>query len=161
VKRAYLGDYEKVLADVEILAQNDYSGLSDICSSLASVAMELDNAADPGVVVRLAHLAVENAQAGEPLHDRAVSTLVRAHYRAGHWDAAIAAFQERGDVSRAYVHDCFFLAMAHWHMENREEARKWYDRGIEKRKTWPSYLWVSRLRAEVEALLGIKAEEDK
>jgi len=90
---------------------------------------ELDNAADPGVVVRLAHLAVEHAQAVETLRDRAVSTLVQAHCRAGHWNVAVPVFHERGDASRAYVHDHFFVTMAHWHVKNREEARAWYDGG--------------------------------
>ena len=48
-----------------------------------------------------------------------------------------------------------FLAMAHWQLEHKEEARQWYDKAaayLEKNKPFE---YECRFRAEAAELLGI------
>jgi hypothetical protein len=51
----------------------------------------------------------------------------------------------------------FFLAMAHWQLGHKEEARKWYDRAVEwMQKNKPNDEALHRFRAEAAMLLGMK-----
>ena len=53
--------------------------------------------------------------------------------------------------------DWFFLAMAHWQMDKKDEARKWFDQGIVwMGKNRPQDAELRRFRAEASELLGIK-----
>ena len=53
----------------------------------------------------------------------------------------------------------FFLAMSHWQLGNKDEARQWYDRGVEwMEKNKPDDEELKRFRAEAEELLGISGE---
>ena len=86
-----------------------------------------------------------------------LSTLGVAQYRAGEWQAAIEALEksmelrEGGDAS-----DWFFLAMAHWQLGHKDEARKWYDKAVEwMDKNQPKNEELLRFRAEAAELLGI------
>ena len=55
-----------------------------------------------------------------------------AHYRAGDWKAAIAALDKSMQLRKGGdSFDWFFLAMAHWQLGNKDEARKWYDQAVE------------------------------
>ena len=57
-------------------------------------------------------------------------------------------------------HDWFFLAMAHWQLGQKDEARKWHDQavaGMEKRA--PQNEELTRFRAEAAQLLGITTKE--
>jgi serine/threonine protein kinase/Flp pilus assembly protein TadD len=69
------------------------------------------------------------------------NTLGIAHYQAGNWKEAVAALQESVDILQReqfantagdfpLPSDCFFLAMAHWQLREKELARQWYGRGI-------------------------------
>lgn len=54
--------------------------------------------------------------------------------------------------------DWFFLAMAKWHLGDRADARRWYDRAV----TWadknrPGDEELTGFRAEASQLLGIPA----
>ena len=52
--------------------------------------------------------------------------------------------------------DWFFLAMAHWHLGRKDEARKWYQKGTEwMDKHQPKNAELRRFRAEAAKLLGI------
>jgi WD40 repeat protein/tetratricopeptide (TPR) repeat protein len=107
--------------------------------------------------VELAKKAVELA----PSAYRAWSALGAACYRAGDWKAAIEALEKsrelrHGGDSFAW----FFLAMAHWQMDQKGEARKWYAQAVQwMDKTQPQNPELHRFRAEAEELLGIKARK--
>ena len=52
--------------------------------------------------------------------------------------------------------DWFFLAMAHWQLSDKEQARKWYDQAVEwMEKNKPEDEELLRFRAEAAALLGL------
>jgi len=114
---------------------------------------------DAGRAVKLAREAVELL----PNHGCYWNTLGVAHYRAGNWKEAIAAL----DTSLGFLageqesFNTFFLAMSHWQLEHKDEARTWYDRGvtwIEKNRTIldkdkPHDEELGRFRAEAQELL--------
>lgn len=108
---------------------------------------------DPTHAVELAKKAVELAP-----QDGAISnTLGVAQYRAGEWQAAIEALEKSmklrsgGDAS-----DWFFLAMSHWQLDNKDEARTWYGKAVEwMDKNQPKNEELLRFRAEAAELLSI------
>jgi serine/threonine protein kinase/tetratricopeptide (TPR) repeat protein len=96
-----------------------------------------------------------------------------AHYRADDWPAALKALQKSaalGGNRPLNVSECFYLAMTHWRLGNKQEAVKNYDRGVRWTKSVPSYVSlqmsnkgpespeVRRLAAEARDLLGIQDE---
>jgi tetratricopeptide (TPR) repeat protein len=115
------------------------------------------------------------------------STLGIAECRAGNWESALAALEQSIELGvqldkpsnpqsalQAALADSielggqggathFFLAMIHWRLGNKDEARKWYDKAaqwMETRKLWQ--LDVEQLRsfrAEAEELLKITDEK--
>jgi serine/threonine protein kinase/tetratricopeptide (TPR) repeat protein/WD40 repeat protein len=97
------------------------------------------------------------------------NTLGVAHYRAGHWKAAIDCL-EKSRVLRngGDAFDFFFLAMAHWKQGREKEARQWYERAsgwLEQNqqalaKDKPRQEELRRFRAEAAQLLGIKEKKD-
>ena len=55
-----------------------------------------------------------------------------AQYRAGDWKAAVTTLNKSMELRNGGDStDCFFLAMAHWQLGEKEEARKWYDQAVE------------------------------
>jgi len=109
---------------------------------------------DPEQAVRSASLAVQL----RPKHVGCRNTLGVAHYRAGHWDAAIESLHEsdslEGSVGSAY--NAFFLAMAYWQIGNHDEARKWYDQAVRwMDEKMPDDEELLRFRTEAAALLEI------
>ena len=57
--------------------------------------------------------------------------------------------------------DWFFLAMAHWQLDSRDEARKWYDQAVvwmDKNQAKTEEL--RQFRAEAEELMGIKQNKE-
>jgi tetratricopeptide (TPR) repeat protein/WD40 repeat protein len=113
---------------------------------------------DPRRAVVLAGKAVERA----PTNGSYWNTLGVAHYRAESWKEAIEALTKamalRGGGDAA---DWLPLAMAHWQLGNRDEARRWYDRAVrwaeenQDKLTRDPLLHdaVRRFRAEAAALL--------
>jgi uncharacterized protein HemY len=60
------------------------------------------------------------------------STLGMARYRAGKFRGAIEALEQSArlrDGGDGY--DLFFLAMAHWQLGDKEQARQWYDKAVQ------------------------------
>jgi len=85
------------------------------------------------------------------------NTLGVAHYRAGDWKAATAALKKSDELLKGneLSFNAFFLAMAHWQLGHKDEARKWYNQAVgwmEKNK--PQDDELRRFRAEAEELLG-------
>jgi tetratricopeptide (TPR) repeat protein len=136
----------------------------DISQAHNSLAWLLATAADeklrdPKLAVLSARRAVELA----PLDTAYWNTLGVALYRNGQWEDAVAALnrsvQLQGSGSSWW--DFFFLAMAHWQLGHQDEARVWYDKGVQCLEPHsPSPVPREeglRFRAEAAAVLGIKA----
>jgi tetratricopeptide (TPR) repeat protein len=117
---------------------------------------------DPARAVELAQKAVD-LWPNEPMY---WNTLGVAHYGAGHWKEAIEALTKSMELAKGKLEsfDTFFLAMAHWRLDEKEKAREWYDRAVQwmeknkdqlqGNKQWPEEL--RRFHAEAEELLEIK-----
>ena len=109
---------------------------------------------DPARAVAVAQRAVE-LDAGNGTY---VSTLGTAHYRAGDWRAALSALNKSLPLRNGGdSYDYFFLAMSHWQLGEKDQARSWFDKGVEwlerHRKLHPE---LKRFRREAAELLGIK-----
>ena len=78
-----------------------------------------------------------------------------AKYRNGNWQAAIDALTkslEPGNWGNGV--DLYFLAMAHWQLDHKDEARKWYDKAVEwMDKNQPNNEELRRFRAEAEEMM--------
>ncbi len=81
-----------------------------------------------------------------------------AYYRDGNWKDAVAALEKAMELSSGGdSNDWFFLAMAHWQLGHKQEARQWYDQAI----VWmdqnqPNNEELRRFRAEAAVLLDVK-----
>jgi serine/threonine protein kinase len=101
---------------------------------------------DPGKALELAKQVKELA----PEEGRYWNTLGAAHYRAGDWKGAVdaltmsAKLRKGGDSA-----DWFFLALAHWHLGDKDQARRWYGQAVQ---------WMEKNKPEDEELRGLRAE---
>jgi serine/threonine protein kinase len=95
-----------------------------------------------------------------PLDYRAWALVGIAHYRAGDWAAAVAAFDNAMKRGGGVSTDWLFLAMAHWKRGDKEQARRWYDRAVRGAPSGPSGfpLRYDGFRAEAAALFGADRE---
>jgi tetratricopeptide (TPR) repeat protein len=103
---------------------------------------------DPAQAVEAARKAAELA----PEDGNNQSTLGAALYRAGDWKASISALEKSMELSNGGgAFDWFFVAMAHWRLGHKDEARAWYEKAA---------AWDARNLAlpEKEELLGFRAE---
>ena len=83
---------------------------------------------NPSQAVALATKAIALA----PLDGVCWNTLGIAQYRAGDWKGAAQALGKSMVLrSGGNGFDWFFLAMAHWQLGQKDDARKWYDRAIQ------------------------------
>jgi serine/threonine protein kinase/Tfp pilus assembly protein PilF len=107
---------------------------------------------DAALAVRLAKKAVT----ARPKVANFRNTLGVAHYRDGDDKAAVAELETAMSLrSGGNSFDWFFLAMAHWRLGDRDEARAWFDRAVQwTDKHKPHDDELLRLRAEAEALLA-------
>ena len=78
-------------------------------------------------------------------------------YRLGNWHDAIDELLKSIDSRQGGDSvDWFFLAMAHWQLNNRDKARLCYDKALEwMDKHQPKDEELMRFRAEADELLGI------
>jgi tetratricopeptide (TPR) repeat protein len=84
-------------------------------------------------------------------------TLGAAHYRSGNWKDALAALDKSIQLGFRDGSNCFFLAMTHWQLGSKEEAREWYREAVQwMEKYQPKDEELRRFRAEAEQLLGVK-----
>jgi tetratricopeptide (TPR) repeat protein len=113
---------------------------------------------EPGRAVEMAKRAVTLA----PKEGIYWNTLGVAHYRAGDWKAAIEALSKSMELRKGGdSNDWFFLAMAHWQLGDKPQARSWYDKAVtwmDKNQTKDEEL--IRFRTEAEALLGVNKKKD-
>jgi serine/threonine protein kinase/WD40 repeat protein len=135
--------------------------LNNLAWQLATSADEKHR--DPARAVELAKKAIERA----PLEAIYWNTLGVAQYRAGDYQAAIVALAKAEELQpdTAFAFNAFFLAMAHWQLEETDEARQWFDRAsawmtrkeaeLQNNATWQDEL--RRFRSEAESLMGVQA----
>jgi tetratricopeptide (TPR) repeat protein len=115
---------------------------------------------DPTRAVELGKKAVQLA----PKQGYIWNTLGVACYRAGAWKDAIAALTQSMKLARGGTPtDWLFLAMTHQKLGQEEEARRWYDRAVERmdrnRPANPEEL--RRFRSEAEEVLGVNETAGK
>jgi tetratricopeptide (TPR) repeat protein len=67
-----------------------------------------------------------------------LATVGMALYRAGLWKEAIDALEQARAMRKgAEAVDCFFRAMSHWQLGQKEEAREWYERALRQMDNAP------------------------
>jgi tetratricopeptide (TPR) repeat protein len=86
------------------------------------------------------------------------NTLGAAHYRAGDWKAAAQTLKKSMELRKGGgCVDWFFLAMAHWQLGEKEQARQWYDKAVQwMDKNDPKNDELRRFRSEAAELLGVE-----
>ena len=101
--------------------------------------------------------AAEQALQSRPLIRAYWQVLGIAQYRAGKPQAAVEALTRAMELGRGGdSSEWFFLAMAHWQLGDREQARKWYDQGVQGMDEHGRGAPERRsFRAEAEELLQI------
>ncbi|MEX0679483.1 MAG: protein kinase [Pirellulales bacterium] len=91
------------------------------------------------------------------------NTLGVAQYRAGNWKAAIEALEksmELRDGGDAF--DWFFLAMASWQLDHKDDARQWHGKAVEwMDKNQPENEELRRFRIEAAELLRVNEQKEK
>jgi serine/threonine protein kinase/tetratricopeptide (TPR) repeat protein len=109
---------------------------------------------DPGKAVGLAGEAVRLAPKAGPFWN----TLGVAHYRASRWKEAIVSLDKSVELRQGGdAFDWFFLAMAHWQMGRKADARRWYEKAVQwVDKNAKDDEELRRFRSEAEGLLEIK-----
>ena len=121
------------------------------------VTVEDETLRDPELALQLAQKAVEI----DPKSDGLMNTVGVANYRAGNWQASIDALNKSLDTNTPLSSDGFFLAMAHWQLDEKDIAQEWFD----KAKKWMDEndsddAELIRFRAEAEALMGSQEDDD-
>jgi tetratricopeptide (TPR) repeat protein len=114
---------------------------------------------DPGLAVELATKAVEL----DPKPAYLWNTLGVAQYRAGEWKAAIDALAKAEEITpgRYFGFNAFFLAMAHWKLDQKDEARQVFNQAVEwMDKNQPENEELRRFRAEAAKLLELEKKRD-
>jgi tetratricopeptide (TPR) repeat protein len=106
---------------------------------------------DAAQAVRLAQKAV----AAEAQSANYRNTLGVAHHRNGDDRAAVAELETAMNLGAGGSSlDWFFLAMAHWRLGNRDQARTWFDRAVQGMDSYKSQDdELRRFRAEAETML--------
>ena len=107
---------------------------------------------DAALAVQLAKKAVK----ARPKTGSYRNTLGVALYRNGDYKAAVAELETAISLHEGgSSFDWFFLAMAHWRLGERDEARTWFDRAVQwMEKYQPHDDELRRFRAEAEAMLA-------
>jgi serine/threonine protein kinase/tetratricopeptide (TPR) repeat protein len=111
---------------------------------------------DATQAVRLAKKAVDARQESPACWN----TLGVAHYSNGDDKAAIAALETAMSLrSGGNSFDWFFLAMAHWRLGNRDQARTWFDWAVQWMDRYkPHDDQLRRFCSEAETMLTVKGK---
>ncbi len=111
---------------------------------------------DPAQAIEFATKAVQLS----PANGYYLNTLGIAQYRNGNWKVAIECLEKSIKLEKGLL--CasgFFLAMAHWQLDEKSEARTWYDQSDEwMAKNEPDDQELLRFRVEATELLRVKEE---
>jgi tetratricopeptide (TPR) repeat protein len=172
IYRAYayasLGQSENARADIEgaLSHKTTTSGPQrEIAWFLATCGDAAIRNADQALA--LAHQTLQQAdEAGvlaTPLGAKFWSTLGVAQYRSGDWQAAITSFDRAYRLEQLEQHIVpygFFVAMSHWQLGDKDEARNWYNRTT---RLAPMYIddWqIAGFRVEAAEVLGIEIPKE-
>jgi tetratricopeptide (TPR) repeat protein len=111
---------------------------------------------DPLRAVALASKAVEQA----PMNAMFRNTLGVAYYRAGKWGDAVAELEKSVELQKGgTAFDFFFLAMAHWQLDHKPEARQWHEKAVAwGRANAPDNEELQRFREEAAQLIRSESE---
>ena len=154
-----LKQHDKAAADYEKAIESDpkHVGSLNIVAWLLVTCPE-EEFRDANRAVELATKAVDL----EPNAWHIWNTLGVAQYRAGDWSAAIEALEKSIELSSGgNSFDFFFLAMAHWQLDHKDEARNRYKRAVEwMDENKPDDEDLIRFRQEAQDLLNV-ADTDK
>jgi serine/threonine protein kinase/tetratricopeptide (TPR) repeat protein len=90
------------------------------------------------------------------------NTLGVAQYRARAWPAAVTALMKSVELSQGGDSiDYFFLAMAHWRLDQKETARRWFAQALYRTENLaPANDELRRFRAEAAALLNLPEDAE-
>jgi hypothetical protein len=82
--------------------------------------------------------------------------------RAGEWKAAVGTLKKSMELRKGgNSEDFFFLAMAHWQLGEKDQARRWYDRAVQwMDKNDPKNDDLRRFRKEAAELLSAETKSD-
>ena len=146
-----IAEYRETIAldPTSVGAHNSLSWLLANCPDATS--------RDPVQAVELARKAVQLA----PKKGAHWNTLGAAHYRAGDWKASIDALTKSMELNKGGdSSDWFFLAMAHWKLGQKTQARSWYDKAVPwMERHQPKNEELIRFRDEAAALLGVNEKQ--
>ena len=79
-----------------------------------------------------------------------------AQYRAGNWRGATEAIQKSVELATSTSFDLFPLAMARWHLGNKDHARVLFEEAVAwMEENQPKDEQLVRYRAEAAELLGL------
>ena len=133
------------------VVESDPNGCNGLAWRLATSRTEQFR--DPARAVELAQMAVELA----PADGNIWNTLGVAQYCAGQWQPAVEAIGKSMDLRNGGdAFNWFFLAMAYWQLDNKDEARKQFEKSVEwMDKNQPKNEELLRFCAEAAELLGI------
>jgi serine/threonine protein kinase/Flp pilus assembly protein TadD len=140
-----IAEYGKAIDELD---PNDSRGNNELAWLLATCPeSKLRNAAR---AVELGKKAVELS----PEDGTLWNTLGVAHYRNGDWKAAIEALKKSDELVKAnhYSFNAFFLAMAHWQLGDKADARTWFDKAVE---------WMDAHAKDDAELIRFRAEAEE
>jgi tetratricopeptide (TPR) repeat protein len=131
----------------------------DTLRSMRELAWMLATTADPRFQdpSRALDLARQTMALGSPKEDL-IATVGVAQYRSGHWKEAVATLMQSIQfLKEGESNGYFFLAMAHWRLGEKSQARECFARAAQ----WmdrhnPTNPELQRHRQEAAALLGMK-----
>jgi tetratricopeptide (TPR) repeat protein len=146
--RAHTREIERDATRAGHLAAGELNGLA-----WKVVVKKDSDAEDVACAVEMAGKAAELA----PNDGNIWNTLGIARYRAGDFKQAVADLQKSTQLRNGgSSFDLFFLAMVHWQLGNKTEARNWYDQAVRwMEKNQPTNEELSRFRTEAAELLLI------
>ena len=92
----------------------------------------------------------------QPMGSQILNTLGVAQYRAENWQDAIHTLLKSEELApnNRTGFNAFFLAMAYWHLNQMEDARKWFDRAVAWMENNKHGAELLRFRAEATELMG-------
>jgi eukaryotic-like serine/threonine-protein kinase len=107
---------------------------------------------DPPAALKLARATLKTF----PQDPKSTLLLGAALYRSGDWPGAIKAISKGSDMNKGEIgYWGFFLAMAHWQLDQKELARQSFERSVRWIAANPAEVDAVILRNEAATLLGI------